>query len=114
MTCTECLKYASCMRAWKSATTMTCADCALYANCTLSRKGTPDEACYINANERCYVPGTDSWCTCSGCGTMRPKAQAEKFPCEMCAKKDLMAPEMWTKVKEKNATHQALVMENLT
>jgi len=43
---------------------------------------------------------------------MRLKAQAETFPCVLCAHKGMMTAAQWEKFKEKAAQHQAVVMEN--
>lgn len=83
---------------------MTCAECLRYGKCARAWKGTP--------RDDCYLPGTESWGTCPGCGIMRLKSQAEVFPCTICAHKDMMSPEAWAKLKEKAAMHQAVVMEN--
>lgn len=83
---------------------MTCAECLRYAKCARTWKGTP--------RDDCYIPGSASWGTCAGCGSMRPTAQAALFPCVLCAHMSMMTPEMQAKVREKAATHQAAVMEN--
>ncbi len=83
---------------------MTCVECLRYAKCAREWKGTP--------RDDCYIPGAENWGTCPGCGTMRLKAQAETFPCVLCAHKDMMTAAQWEKFKEKAAGHQAVVMEN--
>ncbi len=83
-----------------------CSECLRFQKCTRTWKGT--------ARNDCYIPGIDQWGTCAGCGIMRPKTQADLFPCPICAHKDMMTPAMWEKVRQKAATHTAAVMESLS
>lgn len=83
---------------------MTCSECLINANCERAWKGTP--------RPECFVPGRDAWGTCPGCGMMRAKTEAAKFPCAVCAHQGALTPAQWAVVKAQTATHQAVVMEN--